>query len=112
MIEAVLKNSAVQPEKGKTVLYCAFEYEDGGCGLTVTYDWFNDKFDHKAFIEDVKESVAKELDIPAYRVSLDEKKLLKRMEHWAVKFAKMGFLINDGGYRSDLILPDSKGLIH
>lgn len=112
MIEAVLKNCAVQPERGRTVLYCAFEYEDGGCGVTVTYDWFNEKFDHKAFLEDLKENVAKELDIPAYRVSFDAKKLLHRMEHWAVKFAKMGFLINDGGYRSRLILPSKQGLLH
>lgn len=112
MIEATLRKCAVQPEKGRTILYCDFQYEDGGVGVTVMYDWFNEKFDHKVFIEDLKESVAKELDIPTYRVDVDAEKILRRMEHWAIKFAKMGFLINDGGYRSRLILPDSKGLIH
>jgi len=113
MIEATMTKCAVEPKDGWTILHCAFELADGeGAGATVRYDWFNEKFDHKAFIEELKEGIAKTLDLPPYRVTIDEKKLLKRMEHWAIKFAKMGYLINDGGHGSNLILPDSKGLLH
>lgn len=97
MFEATLDKVAVQPDKGKTVLYATFNYLNEGCGVKAQFDWFNKNFKKEEFLQELKEAVAKELDIQVYKVSLDERRILERMEKWATKFAKMGFLINDGG---------------
>ena len=87
MLEVQMGKIAIQPEKGNTVLYAQFEGYGDKIGVRVPFDWTI--LDRKLFIEDLKNTVAEEMDIPVYYIDIDETRLFKRMESWTEKFRKL-----------------------
>ena len=87
MLEARMTKCAVQPENGNTVLMAKFERFGDEIGVRVAFDWTI--LDRRIFLEDLRNSVAREFDIPTYHVDIDENHLFKRMETWTQRLRKL-----------------------
>ena len=91
MLEAVItKAVVVHEDKVGTVLYAVAEYYDDIVNVRVPYDW--ETLDQEAFIEDLREKLAEDFDLPVYRVDVFEEPLLRRMKDYAEKAKTHGML--------------------
>lgn len=82
MLEArITKAVVVQDEKtGKAVLMAVAEYYGDMVNIKAAFDW--ETLDQAGFIEDLKDSLAKDFDLPSYRIDVQEDKLLAKMEEY------------------------------
>jgi hypothetical protein len=82
MLEATITKSVViQDERSlMTVLMAKAEYYDHIVNIKAPYDW--DTMDYDGFIEDLKDKLAKDFDLPVYRVDVREDELLAKMAFW------------------------------
>lgn len=87
MLEAEVTAIAVVPEKGKTVLLGRAEYYGEYVNFKAPYDW--ETLDIAGFLEDLREQLAKDFELPTYRIALPEKDLIERMRTWHYKFKAM-----------------------
>lgn len=83
MLEAqIAKTVVVQDQKtGKSVLMGVAEYYGEKVNFKVVYDW--DTLDIEWFTKELKESLAKDFDIPPYRVNICERDLLQKMRQYS-----------------------------
>ena len=71
----------VQDDKsGGTVLLGVAEYRDTVCNFKAPFDWKT--LDYDGFIEDLRDSLAKELDCPASRLHIPQRMLFDRMSFY------------------------------
>jgi hypothetical protein len=84
MLEAEVTKLVVMPEKGKTVLMGVAEYYGDCVNFRVPYDW--DTLDIKGFLNDLREKLAEDFDLPTYRIALPEQQIVERMRDWHIKF--------------------------
>lgn len=82
MLEATItKAVVVQDEKTfKTKLMGVAEYFDEYVNFTCEFDW--ETLDMKGFLNDLREKLAEEFDIPPNRVDLKDRQLLGKMEQY------------------------------
>lgn len=90
MLEARLTKVAVMPEKGATYLCGVAEYGSEMLNIKAKFD-FN-KMDHQAFLQELRERIAEEFDVPVYHVVMQNDVVLGKMMMWAERFEKMGLI--------------------
>ena len=77
MLEAEFTKVVVMPDKGKTVLFAVVEYYGECVNVRVPYSW--ETLDIDGFLEELREQLAKDFDLPVYRISVPEKELIDRI---------------------------------
>lgn len=84
MLEGTITKSViVQDQKtGKTVLMGVAEYYDTSVNFKVIYDW--DNLDYEGFCTDLREALARDLDIQVKQMDIKEHKLLAKMKDYAL----------------------------
>jgi hypothetical protein len=82
MLEAAItKAVVVQDEKdGKTTLMGVAEYFDDYVNFKVKYDW--ETLNMKGFLNDLREKLAQEFDLPVKCIDLRDRQLLGKMEQY------------------------------
>jgi hypothetical protein len=87
MLEARMSKVAIlQDQKTQgTVLLAVAEYYDEMVNIKAPYDW--ETLDKDWFCSELKDKIAAAFDLPAYRVDIQEKRLLDKMAqyHYALK---------------------------
>lgn len=83
MLEAqITKSVVVADEKdGKTVLMGVAEYFGDCINFKVKYDW--DTLDYDWFVKELKETIARDFDLPVKRVDIREVELLQKMKQYS-----------------------------
>lgn len=87
MIEAVISKMAIQPEKGKTIMFAVAEYGTDMMNIRVGFDF--DSMDKDLFIEELRDTIAREFGIPVYHVHLQPEVILGKMCSWTDRFREM-----------------------
>jgi len=84
MLEARLTKAVVVfDNKLNTNLMAVAEYCDEALNIRVQYDW--NELDHEGFLTDLRDTIAKEFDIPTYHVHVDNDKILRMMEFFNMR---------------------------
>lgn len=94
MIEAVVTKLAVMPEKGATVLYGVAEYGTDCINFRVPYrmEELMRNDNHKIFLEELRETIARSFDISTWKVSMNDDVVLGKMLSWNDRFYAMGLV--------------------
>jgi hypothetical protein len=87
MIEARMDKIAIMPEKAQTILYGVASYGSDMLNLRVPFNF--DNMNHKEFLEELRDTIAREFDIPVYHVVLQEDVILGKMMMWTERFREM-----------------------
>lgn len=87
MIEARIEKIAIMPEKAQTIFYGVASYGSDMMNIRVSFDF--DTMDHKLFLEELRDTIAREYDIPVYHVVLDDDVILGKMMMWTERFREM-----------------------
>lgn len=88
MLEArITITTVVQDEKTNgTVLFGVAERFDDAVNFRVPYDW--ETLDKEGFLEDLREKLAQDFDVPVYYVDIQADKLLRKMEEYHMMFKR------------------------
>jgi hypothetical protein len=87
MIEARMDKIAIMPEQAQTILYGVVSYGSDMMNIRVPFKF--DEMNHKEFLEELRDTIAKEYDIPVYHVVLDDNVILGKMMMWTERFREM-----------------------
>ena len=87
MIEATIDKIAIQPEKAKTIFYAVASYGTDMMNIRVSFDF--DSMDKDLFIEELRDTIAKEYGISVYHVHLQPEVILGKMMMWTDRFREM-----------------------
>ena len=87
MIEARLVKIAIMAEKAKTIFYGVAEYGTDMMNIRVSFDF--DSMDKDEFVEELRDTIAREYGIPVYHVYLQPEVILGKMCSWTDRFREM-----------------------
>lgn len=90
MLEARLTKVGIMPEKGATYFCGVAEYGTDMLNIKAKFDF--ESMDHKVFLEELRDKIASEFDIPVYHVVMDNNVVLGKMMMWAERFKTMGLI--------------------
>lgn len=90
MIEAKIQKIAIMPEKGTSYLYAVAAYGTEMLNLRVPFDLTD--VDYRLFLQELRDKIAEEFDIPVYHVDLDESVIVGKMTMWSERFKSMGLI--------------------
>lgn len=88
MLEARLSRMAVMPEKGALFFCGVAEYGEEMLNVKVKFDFEN--MDHKLFLEELRDTIAREFQIPVYHVVMNNDVVLGKMLAWHERFKALG----------------------
>ena len=78
----IIKSSVLSDDKtGGTVLFGVAQYYDNMVNFKVPYDW--ETLDVEWFIKELKDTLARDLDIAVSHMEIDEKSLLAKMKAYS-----------------------------
>lgn len=89
MLEARITKTVVEPHNGDLYLLGVCEYYEHMVNFRVKFG-IDDIREADEFFQDVREQLAMELEIPAYRVDINRDAILEKMIYWAYKFESLG----------------------
>ena len=89
MLEARITKTIVEPHNGDLYLLGVCEYYSDMVNFRAKFT-VEDIRHSEEFFQDLREHLAEELDIPAYRVDLNRHDILDKMMYWAYKFESLG----------------------
>ena len=87
MIEAQIDKMAIMAEQAKTIFYAVASYGTDMMNIRVSFDF--DSMNKDEFIEELRETIAKEYGIPVYHVHLQPEVILGKMCSWTDRFREM-----------------------
>jgi len=83
MLEArVTKCVVVEDNQGRPNVMGVAEYYDHKVNFKAVFDW--DTLDKEGFIEDLRDSLAKQFELPVYRVDVRKGQVLRAMAEYSL----------------------------
>jgi hypothetical protein len=91
----ITKAVVVQDHKGQTVLMGVAEYYDAKVNFMVPFEWGN--LDYEWFVKELRETLARDLDLPVNRMDVNERRVLQTMHEGALWYAERSRIIQPAG---------------
>lgn len=89
MLEARVTKAIVEPHNGDLYLLGVCEYYQDVVNFRAKFT-IDDIRESEEFFNDLRQQLAEEFDLPAYRIDLPKEMMLDKMIYWAYKFESLG----------------------